>query len=112
MSSSSGAGDDYDLPIPRILIVLSNKGIDPTSVAKPWKAFVDQGYIVEFATEFGQVAKAEQRFLERSWFRQAMVRYITLEYYDSIGLNLITLDANLLISSGTYPQIGEDEMGY
>ncbi len=67
---------------PRILILLTDHGLDPTAVAKPWEIFQNNGYIVEFATENGNVAKPEQRVMQRSWFRGLMVSLPFTVAYD------------------------------
>jgi len=57
---------------PRVLICMSDGGQDPTEVALPWKRFVAEGFTVEFATQDGAVASADQKLLEKSWFGRVL----------------------------------------
>ncbi|EPS37873.1 hypothetical protein H072_8334 [Dactylellina haptotyla CBS 200.50] len=60
--------DDSFTP-PRILILCPDKALAPYSASEPWYIFKQAGCVIEFATENGDVPKADQRMLERSKFR-------------------------------------------
>ncbi|KAF3914807.1 hypothetical protein ABW20_dc0102624 [Dactylellina cionopaga] len=60
--------DDYFTP-PRILILCPDKALAPFSAAEPWFMLKQAGCVIEFATENGDIPKADQRMLERSTFR-------------------------------------------
>jgi protease I len=45
--------------VARFLIVLPQSDFDPTEVAVPWKAWVEAGHIVNFATETGRPAACD-----------------------------------------------------
>ncbi|RVD82565.1 uncharacterized protein DFL_006987 [Arthrobotrys flagrans] len=63
--------DDSFTP-PRILILCPDKTLAPMAAAEPWYIFKEAGCVIEFATENGDVPKADQRMLERSAFRDIM----------------------------------------
>ncbi|KAK6359730.1 hypothetical protein TWF696_000870 [Orbilia brochopaga] len=60
--------DDSFTP-PRILILCPDKALAPFAASEPWYIFKEAGCVIEFATENGDVPKADQRMLERSRFR-------------------------------------------
>ncbi|RPA99599.1 hypothetical protein L873DRAFT_1827962 [Choiromyces venosus 120613-1] len=53
---------------PKVVIILADRGQDPTEVAIPWKKFRDGGWEITFATENGNVAKADERLLANGLF--------------------------------------------
>ncbi|KAK6528031.1 hypothetical protein TWF281_009288 [Arthrobotrys megalospora] len=63
--------DDSFTP-PRVLILCPDKTLAPMAAAEPWYIFKEAGCVIEFATEHGDVPKADQRMLERSAFRDIM----------------------------------------
>ncbi|EGX47425.1 hypothetical protein AOL_s00083g361 [Orbilia oligospora ATCC 24927] len=63
--------DDNFTP-PRVLILCPDKTLAPMAAAEPWYIFKEAGCVIEFATENGDVPKADQRMLERSAFRDIM----------------------------------------
>ncbi|KAK6345240.1 hypothetical protein TWF718_007166 [Orbilia javanica] len=63
--------DDSFTP-PRVLILCPDKTLAPMAAAEPWFIFKEAGCVIEFATENGDVPKADQRMLERSAFRDIM----------------------------------------
>ncbi|KAK6505101.1 hypothetical protein TWF481_007023 [Arthrobotrys musiformis] len=63
--------DDSFTP-PRVLILCPDKSLAPMGAAEPWFIFKEAGCVIEFATENGDVPKADQRLLERSAFRDIM----------------------------------------
>ncbi|KAK6543035.1 hypothetical protein TWF694_006965 [Orbilia ellipsospora] len=60
--------DDSFTP-PRILIMCPDKALAPYAASEPWNVFKKAGCVIEFATETGEIPKADQRMLERSKFR-------------------------------------------
>ncbi|EWC46564.1 hypothetical protein DRE_04287 [Drechslerella stenobrocha 248] len=63
--------DDSFTP-PRILILCPDKALDPYTASESWFTFKEAGCVIEFATENGDIPKADQRLLERSAFRDLM----------------------------------------
>lgn len=55
-------------PTPRIVIPLPDNDFDTTESAITWQTFVDNGFDIVFATEFGRVAACDQRLLSSGWF--------------------------------------------
>ncbi|PUU84199.1 class I glutamine amidotransferase-like protein [Tuber borchii] len=53
---------------PKVIIISADAGQDPTEVAVPWKKFRDSGWEVTFATENGNVARADERLLANGFF--------------------------------------------
>ncbi|KAJ6260537.1 hypothetical protein Dda_4763 [Drechslerella dactyloides] len=60
---------DESFTPPRILILCPDKALAPYAASEPWFIFKEAGCVIEFATENGDVPKADQRMLERSRFR-------------------------------------------
>lgn len=58
---------------PKVVILLADEGQDPTEVAIPWKKFRDSGWEITFATENGNVAKADERLLAGGLFAAFLV---------------------------------------
>jgi len=58
---------------PKVVILLADEGQDPTEVAVPWKKFRDSGWEITFATENGNVAKADERLLANGLFAAFLV---------------------------------------
>ncbi|KAF3919937.1 hypothetical protein AA313_de0203344 [Arthrobotrys entomopaga] len=63
--------DDSFTP-PRILIMCPDKALAPYAASEPWSVFKKAGCVIEFATETGEIPKADQRMLERSRFRDLL----------------------------------------
>ncbi|KAF8430241.1 hypothetical protein EV426DRAFT_708393 [Tirmania nivea] len=60
-------------PVLRILFVLSSQGHDPTEVVAVWSYLTkEEGWEVHFATETGELAKADSKLMERGLFRTVL----------------------------------------
>jgi len=60
---------------PKVIIILADVGQDPTEVAVPWKKFRDNGWEITFATENGNVAKADERLMANGLFATFLVSW-------------------------------------
>ncbi|KAG7402484.1 hypothetical protein Forpe1208_v017188 [Fusarium oxysporum f. sp. rapae] len=49
---------------PKVLIMMSDAGHDPTEVAVPYAAFKEAGFKVQFATEAGKIPECDKRMME------------------------------------------------
>lgn len=58
---------------PKVAIILANDGQEPSEISVPWKKFQQSGWEVDFLTENGDLAKADQRLLAKGLFGAVLV---------------------------------------
>lgn len=58
---------------PKVAIILANDGQEPSEISVPWKVFQQNGWEIDFMTENGDVAKADQRLLAKGLFGAVLV---------------------------------------
>ncbi|KAH7227138.1 class I glutamine amidotransferase-like protein [Fusarium redolens] len=52
------------MDVPKVLIMMSDAGHDPTETAVPYAAFKEAGFAVQFATESGKTPECDKRMME------------------------------------------------
>lgn len=86
----------------RVVMPLPDNDFDTTEAAVSWKAFVQGGCEVTFATEHGRVAACDQRLLSSGWFHPLPAHEEAVVAYDEM------IQTAAFLSPITYRAIGAD----